>query len=267
MSSRIIVKGWFKIPRHLLTQAQIEEAIRSLTIRYPIRDFITNEEKPPRLIYALDNEYFFVPPHYGFTTYTDLLTRHGYDDLRCVGGKRPALAKFEGTLDEAMRKQVSGHAAIMASITQVHGGALLALPPGDGKTVLALKIISDIGLRTLIVVHKKFLDNQWQERMSIHLPNALVAEMHADVMPDPKADIVIATIQSIFHNKYLWLDPNGNSLNFSEEEKLQYLQRGDVPAGSILTTFGFTIIDEAQYYSSNKFSRVLWQVRPLQRTR
>ena len=41
------------------------------------------------------------------------------------------------------------------------GGGLLDVDPGKGKTVMALHIISQLKRKTLVVVHKTFLMNQW----------------------------------------------------------------------------------------------------------
>ena len=41
------------------------------------------------------------------------------------------------------------------------GGGLLEIPCGRGKTVIALKIIAELKKKTLVVVHKGFLLNQW----------------------------------------------------------------------------------------------------------
>ena len=53
------------------------------------------------------------------------------------------------------------------------GGGLLDVEPGKGKTVMGLNIISKIK-KTLVVVHKSFLLNQWKERINQFLPNAKV---------------------------------------------------------------------------------------------
>ena len=48
---------------------------------------------------------------------------------------------------------------------------ILNLPTGYGKTTVALHIVSRIKKRTLIVVHKEFLMNQWVEKIQHFLPN------------------------------------------------------------------------------------------------
>ena len=45
------------------------------------------------------------------------------------------------------------------------GGGILQLHTGYGKTVLALYIASVLQLKTLIIVHKTFLQDQWYNRI------------------------------------------------------------------------------------------------------
>ena len=47
------------------------------------------------------------------------------------------------------------------------GGGILSLP--CGKTALGCKIIAEKGEKTLVLVHKEFLLNQWIERIMFFL--------------------------------------------------------------------------------------------------
>ena len=57
------------------------------------------------------------------------------------------------------------------------GGGLLEIPCGRGKTVMALKILAELGVKTLVIVHKGFLLNQWIERIEQFLPGAKVGKI------------------------------------------------------------------------------------------
>jgi len=46
-----------------------------------------------------------------------------------------------------------------------YGGSIIAIPPGKGKTVCAIYLACKLGLKTLIIVNKTFLMNQWKERI------------------------------------------------------------------------------------------------------
>ena len=47
------------------------------------------------------------------------------------------------------------------------GGGLISIPPGRGKTVLAIWIAAKLKLKTLVIVHKSFLMDQWKERIEM----------------------------------------------------------------------------------------------------
>lgn len=110
------------------------------------------------------------------------------------------------------------------------GGGILELPCGYGKTVLSLKIISDLKKKTLILVHKEFLMNQWIERITEFLPSARVGKIQGPVFDVEGRDIVIGMIQTL------------HSRDFPSEA---------------FASFGLTVIDEVHRIGSEEFSKTL----------
>jgi len=100
------------------------------------------------------------------------------------------------------------------------------------NTVMALKIISLIKKRTLILVHKEFLMNQWIERIGEFLPTAKVGKIQASVFDIENKDIVIGMIQTLYDKEY---------------------------ALGTFDSFGLTIIDEVHRIGSEQFSRTLFK--------
>jgi superfamily II DNA or RNA helicase len=98
------------------------------------------------------------------------------------------------------------------------------------NTVMALKIISILQKKTLILVHKEFLMNQWIERISEFLPNASVGKIQGQVIDVKGRDIVIGMIQSIYDKDY---------------------------PSDMFSSFGLTIIDEVHRIGSEQFSKTL----------
>ena len=82
------------------------------------------------------------------------------------------------------------------------GGGLLEVPCGRGKTVCALKIAADIGLKTIVIVHKGFLLNQWVERIQQFIPNAKVGKIQGQTIDIEGKDIVIGMLQSLSMKEY-----------------------------------------------------------------
>ena len=62
------------------------------------------------------------------------------------------------------------------------GGGLLEIHTGAGKTVMGLKIIAELGVKTIIIVHKEFLLRQWIERMEQFLPEARVGKIQGSII-------------------------------------------------------------------------------------
>ena len=109
-------------------------------------------------------------------------------------------------------------------------GGILEVPCGRGKTVMALKIITLLHKKTLIIVHKEFLMNQWIERIREFVPNARIGKIQGSVFDVQEKDIVIGMLQSLYDKEY---------------------------GQNAYTSFGLTIIDEVHRIGSEQFSRAL----------
>lgn len=101
------------------------------------------------------------------------------------------------------------------------------------NTVMALNIISSLKKKTLILVHKEFLMNQWIERIGEFLPNATVGKIQAQKIDIDGKDIVIGMIQSLYDKEH---------------------------AEDTFSSFGLTIIDEVHRIGSEQFSRTLLKI-------
>jgi len=113
------------------------------------------------------------------------------------------------------------------------GGGLLELPCGFGKTSISLYITSQLKKKTLVIVHKEFLMNQWIERIQQFLPEAKIGRIQGPVIDIEGKDIVLAMLQS--------------------------LSMKDYPS-TMFDCFGFTIIDEVHHISSEVFSCALFKL-------
>jgi superfamily II DNA or RNA helicase len=113
------------------------------------------------------------------------------------------------------------------------GGGLLELYCGAGKTDTTISIIGDLKKKTLIIVHKEFLMNQWIERILKYYPTARIGKIQGQVIDIDGKDIVIAMLQS--------------------------LSMKDYPS-TLFDSFGFTIIDEVHHISSEVFSCALFKL-------
>mgnify|MGYP002628439922 CR=1 FL=1 len=118
---------------------------------------------------------------------------------------------------------------------QVDGNHRFVL--GDGtithNTVMALNIMSKLKVKTLVIVHKEFLLNQWIERIEQFLPNAKVGRIQGKVIDIDGKDIVIGMLQSLSMKTY---------------------EKGT------FSSFGLSVIDECHHISAEVFSRSLFKI-------
>lgn len=80
------------------------------------------------------------------------------------------------------------------------GGAILCLPTGFGKTCVAVHLAVTLHKKTLVVCHKKFLVDQWADRIATFAPGASVTKIAGGTF-DASGDFVLATVQSIVSKK------------------------------------------------------------------
>lgn len=115
-------------------------------------------------------------------------------------------------------------------------GGILCLQCGEGKTVCAINIISRIKKKTLIIVHKEFLLDQWRERIKEFAPDAIIGLIKAKTIDIEGKDIIIGSLQSLSIKEY------------------------DV---SIFNDIGLVIYDECHHTSAKVFSRALLKLNTI----
>lgn len=76
-------------------------------------------------------------------------------------------------------------------------GGIVSLPTGSGKTLIAMKVINRLSLPTIVLVHRKELLYQWQEKMKEVL--GIEAGLVGDGMWKPR-NVTVAMVQSL-HSK------------------------------------------------------------------
>ena len=98
------------------------------------------------------------------------------------------------------------------------------------NTIMGLNLVSEIKKKTLIIVHKEFLIEQWKERIIQFLPYARIGLIQQKKVDIKNKDIVIGMLQSLAMKNY---------------------------PSEIFEDFGFCIADECHRLAPNVFSRAL----------
>jgi len=138
---------------------------------------------------------------------------------------------FSGTLRDYQLEVVNAY----VNVTQSTSGGLVNLPCGYGKTTVALNIVSVMKKKTLIIVHKEFLLNQWVERINQYLPTARIGRIQGQIIDVEGKDVVIGMLQSLSMKDY---------------------------DDSVFASFGMVLIDEVHHIGSEVFSCALFKIVP-----
>jgi superfamily II DNA or RNA helicase len=164
---------------------------------------------------------YYFPKHYGREHLGEAAeTRLG------KGLELPATLTFTGSLKPIQKEII---AAFEASLPKSQGG-IISVPCGYGKTVMALYLITLLRRKTIIVVHKEFLINQWRRRIQEFIPSARIGVIQGPKVEVDDCDIVLAMLQSVSMKEY---------------------------PDSVFESFGFTIVDECHHIAAEVFSRSL----------
>ena len=208
----------YSVPCAALPLATLQRHKRDLTMT-PLDTGYNGQSTPSFDAYSCCTDWLHVPRFYGYAHW-------GAADTCGLSDGAPMEVPFHGSLNPI---QVEATSTTLTQLRQPPHGALLVLPCGYGKTVCALYIAQQLKRRTLVLVHKAFLVQQWHERAGSFLPSATLGRIQQNTV-DADADIVVGMVQSI--------------------SKRDYPER-------ILAGFGLVIIDEAHHMSAPVFSRAL----------
>lgn len=206
-----------------LAAFQNPEFYRAQAMRLPTYD-------KPRII-ACAEDY---PNHIGFPrgclddllqTLSDLKIKPVINDQR--NGGRSLDAKFQG---ELRPEQAAAAQALLVQDTGV-----LAASTAFGKTVVAAWLIAKRGVNTLVLVHRRQLQQQWVERLSILLgmPTSAIGRIGGG-RKKPTGLLDVGVIQSL-------------------------VRKGIV--ADLIGNYGHVIVDECHHLSAQSFEQVARQAK------
>jgi superfamily II DNA or RNA helicase len=198
--------------------AQLKEELTMTPVKMP--DMI-GADATPFPIYRESSKKLYIPKYFG-------LQRFGAPQYDTLPAGEDTTLTFKGTLREEQRVPAQLYIDAVRSPTVM--GGILSLFCGGGKTVLALYLTAYFKKKTLILVHKEFLLNQWKEEIHAFLPEARVGLIKQSKVQVENKDIVLASVQS--------------------------LAMRDYPA-ELFDSFGMVIIDECHHMGAEVFSRAL----------
>ena len=169
--------------------SNIESIKEELTVTPHI---IFNKKKKPESfpVYLENDKYLCIPKYYGIDKFGIPNKNKEIIGLTCD-------IQFNGILRNDQKEVID----IVLPKMHNNDGGLLCLRPGFGKTTLSLYIASIFKVKTLVIVHKSFLLNQWKKRAT-EFTNAKIGIIQQNKIDIDGKDIVIGMLQSIAKDKY-----------------------------------------------------------------
>jgi len=220
---------WLGLRGYGISKAALETA-ELMQIRKDLSMHPYSPQSPirpePFPIYIETPNVIYVPRYYGLETYGE-----PEEDRIHAGMPCPNLV-FNGELRDYQTAIVNKYVQHVQG-GGGGGGGCLDVDPGKGKTVMALKIMSVLKVKTLVVVHKTFLMNQWLERIQQFLPGARVGRIQGQEVDVDDKDIVIGMLQSLSMKDY---------------------------PDSVFSDFGLAVFDECHHMSAEVFCRCMMKV-------
>ena len=216
------LKAMYSIPKNHINVEELARHKRNLTM-IPQDASFSNQAPVQFEAFEEKNGIFYVPRFYGIEHWGNPekdMTSDG-EEMRCC--------QFNGSLNSIQQD------ACDTTLERINGpkkGGLLVLPCGYGKTVCSLYIASKIKRKVLVLVHKAFLVEQWQERAKTFIPGCTVGKIQQNTV-QIEADIVIGMVQSLSKREY-----------------------GD----DVMKRFGLVIVDESHHMAAQVFHKALRQI-------
>jgi superfamily II DNA or RNA helicase len=222
----------YTILKNTLTEKEIVKIKKDLTIK-PFNGIISYQHDSSNTypVFRESSNKMYVPRYYGNESFGEPNeNKLPYGDLINV--------EFNGELRDNQKIVVKRYLDFVNGNSnntkgEKTGGGLLELPCAYGKTTLSLYILSKLKVKTLVVVHKEFLLNQWIERIHQFLPTARIGKIQGKIIDIENKDIVMCMLQSISMKDY---------------------------SADIFSSFGLTVIDEVHHISSETFSKSLFKL-------
>jgi superfamily II DNA or RNA helicase len=227
-SNAALTTNGYRISKATFDPVELKSLKEELTVQAYLPPSTAGLGPPPPhfAVYTEDCNYIYLPKAFGLSRFGRPLT----DELPAGDSIRKEVV-FSASLRAEQKAPIDAFIAACKDPKRL--GGVLSLGCAAGKTVMALYCISVLRKRTLVVVHKDFLLEQWKSRIEEFLPNASVGLVKAKTIDIEGHDIVLASLQSLSMKEY--------------------------PANTF-DGLGFLIVDETHRIATEVFSRALTKI-------
>ena len=213
----------YKIRKSELDSKQIKDIKHELTVKpFSFNKSQMNKDAGKFSVFLESPKKLYLPRFFGYEKWGNPT------ENKLLPGT-PITITFQGDLREEQKPIEQ----LYLNSAREKGGGIISLKCGGGKTVLALHIISQLQVKTLVVVHKDFLMTQWRDRILQFLPDAKIGKVQRDTIDIEGKDIILAMVQSLSMKEY--------------DE-------------GVFDTIGLAIFDECHHLGAEVFHRCLSKV-------
>lgn len=223
-------KKGYTIPKEHICSEELAHLYEELSVKPEVQGvhYGVPQDQVQFPVYRENDKKIYVPRFYGIERYgLPMKSEIQVGDSIEVDFPKP-LRDYQENIVDIYMKHVG--AAIVQNSEQTGGGGILEVPCGRGKTVMALKLISLLKKKTLIIVHKEFLMNQWIERADEFLPGVKIGKIQGSTFDVEGKDIVLGMLQTLYDKAF---------------------------PENAFSSFGLTIVDEVHRIGSEQFSKTL----------
>lgn len=202
------------------TQEQLEQIKANLTVKPEVIPDYDYGQVEPFEVYRTSEKRLYMPKFYAIEKFG------------------PAPKKYKPTVHTdiifkgSLKEHQINYCKLLLNEMKENDSCIAHMATGGGKTVCALWLAAQLKKKTMIIVHKEFLMNQWIERIKQFIPTAKVGVVRQEKVEIEDRDIIIGMIQTITSRTY--------------------------PKGTF-DSIGFTVFDESHHLAASKFSKVLYK--------
>jgi len=220
-------KKGYVIKKESISNETLVDLKKTLIAR-PLVDSKYNFEStsPNYPIFIETKNKIYIPKMYGISKFgfpTNVLNNYN-------GVSWDSNIQFNGNLYDNQLEPAN----VLINACKEQGGGILSIQTGGGKSIIGLYVLSELKGKTIIVVNKIPLMNQWVSEIKTFLPNAKVGILQGLKNIDiHDKDIVVAMLQS--------------------------LARIDYP-DCFFDDYKIAVFDEVHNISSQMFSKVLFNL-------
>lgn len=200
-----------------------ENHMKKLTLYSEVENVVPGP-KPKIICYKRSKEFLYLPRYYGILNIGEIVPTKKEEIT-------PINVSFQGTLRDYQKDIIE---KTLENFNTGPKGGTWSIFTGGGKTSCALYMITKMNVKTIIIVHKQILLDQWKERIQQFIPEASIGIIQGPTIDVEDKDIVIAMVQSLTRKEY----PRG-----------------------LFRTFGFLIVDEVHTICSKTFSEALFMIQ------